>query len=132
MLIEVDASMPRVHDLQVELPIGDVDIKIVYGEDIKFCEHCKKVGHSKEICFTLNESLAQNGPPLGSHNQPRSRSVGKQHYAARGRSQVNMKKLHPTPIHPIWEIPHLFWVIWQWVLHKRSKELLWKLMMLRS
>lgn len=61
MLIEVDASMPRVHDLQVELPIGDVDIKIVYGEDIKFCEHYKKVGHSKEICFTLNESLAQNG-----------------------------------------------------------------------
>lgn len=58
MLIEVDASMPRVHDLHVELPIGDVDIKIVYEEDIKFCEYCKKVGHSKETCFTLNKSLA--------------------------------------------------------------------------
>lgn len=117
VLIEVDASMPRVHDLHVELPVGDVDIKIVYEEDIKFCEHCKKVGHSKETCFTLNKSLAQNGPPLDSHSRPRSRSVGEQHHAARGRSQVN-RKLHPIPIHPIWEIPHLFWVIWQWVHHK--------------
>lgn len=25
VLIEVDASMPRVHDLHVELPIGNVD-----------------------------------------------------------------------------------------------------------
>lgn len=41
VLIEINAAVSRISELQIELPIGIVDVRFEYEQDVRFCSVCK-------------------------------------------------------------------------------------------
>ncbi|XP_073036527.1 uncharacterized protein [Primulina eburnea] len=55
VLIEVETTKQKTTDIVVKLPIGDVVVKFIYEQDIKYCGLCKKTGHATADCCNANK-----------------------------------------------------------------------------
>ncbi|XP_075480445.1 uncharacterized protein LOC142521125 [Primulina tabacum] len=89
-LIEIEASKPKITEMEVELPIGDVAIKFEYEQDFKLCSICHKVGHLKNDCIhqKQNETVVEDINTTNNSKRNHSRSVASRPGASRGRSRV--------------------------------------------
>ncbi|XP_073033319.1 uncharacterized protein [Primulina eburnea] len=63
VLVEVETSKPKVNDVNVVLPIGAVEVKFLYEQDIKFCAKCKQTGHVMNECESSTVILENSGEP---------------------------------------------------------------------
>ncbi|XP_073291645.1 uncharacterized protein [Primulina huaijiensis] len=103
VLIEVENSKPRVTEMAVELPIGDVMIKFEDEQDFKVCTKCHRVGHISVNCIrnVVDDDTTQ-GPvetnfKLNTAKLTRSVSVIWRKGNSRGRSRFGRNHKHAPP-----------------------------------
>lgn len=67
VLVEVDATIPKIYEYPINLPTGDrTTLRYVYETDPKFCTNCNVLGHSWDNCFrnkTNKEEVPNNEEP---------------------------------------------------------------------
>lgn len=87
VLVEMDIAKPKVHELEIELPVGDVTVKFEYEHEFKLSEHCRKPGHAKDSCFSLKQKFVDGKVSMiGASSRGRSRSVEWKKDSNRGKS----------------------------------------------
>ncbi|XP_075475225.1 uncharacterized protein LOC142505973 [Primulina tabacum] len=96
VLVEVDTTKQKMTDISVVLPIGKVEVKFLYEQDIKFCVNCKKSGHVVKDCTaTINfDGTAEEVIPNNPNTRARSRSVTWNRRSSRGRSRFGQRNSH--------------------------------------
>ncbi|XP_075507580.1 uncharacterized protein LOC142544415 [Primulina tabacum] len=90
VLIEMEASKPKLLELEIELPFEDVMIKFEYEQDIKFCDVCHRAGDASVSCVrAAHVDMVEEGlEDAGNKFRSRSRSVAWRKSNSRGRSRI--------------------------------------------
>lgn len=74
VLVEIDATLDKIKECKIKLPIGAVDITFEYEQDVKFCPLCKQAGHVADSCYKTSNAIGDGNKSRGISTTRRFRS----------------------------------------------------------
>lgn len=89
VLVEIDATLDKIKECKIKLPIGAVDITFEYEQD-KFCPLCKQAGHVADSCYKTSNAIGDGNKSRGrsTTHRFRSKSTIGRGYKIRGKNTV--------------------------------------------